>query len=393
MSAPWLPVTEGQTLESHSCALYNTDRTMKHSVRVAPITPRRSFFRSFGYNGAMKRVVPILAAETLLLSSIYLYFCHRAGPFGFPLDDSWIHAHFARNIAEGRGIVYNPGQHVTSTAMLYSMLLSGMYALTKAPVANAVALGLLLHSFGAILVYSTARWLALSEALALVAATVFAAVPRLLWGALSGMEVPLYVFLVCLGVYWHVRYRVNDGIRAYLPTLAFGLAALARPECAALVGCSLGERLISYLRFERNDLHWVRVARSVPVHAAVFCAVIAPVALYNMQSYQKPLPPAFYAKTRSVERSSSDNQPLMICADRAAMYLREAVVSARRDNLVLCVLLIPGMIACVRSTRNCPASGVLVLPLALVLVPLATAFAAPMGSHQGSAQLLSQHGR
>src|SRR4026207_1010669 len=45
-----------------------------------------------------------------------------AGPVGlatFPLDDSWIHLQFARNLAEGRGFAYNPGVPVSgSTAPL-----------------------------------------------------------------------------------------------------------------------------------------------------------------------------------------------------------------------------------------------------------------------------------
>ena len=28
---------------------------------------------------------------------------------GFPLDDTWIHLQFARNVAEGHGFSFNPG--------------------------------------------------------------------------------------------------------------------------------------------------------------------------------------------------------------------------------------------------------------------------------------------
>src|ERR1700674_3879860 len=48
-----------------------------------------------------------------------------AGAPGFPLDDSWIHLHFARNIAEGAGFSYNPGAPVAgSTAPLWTLLLA-----------------------------------------------------------------------------------------------------------------------------------------------------------------------------------------------------------------------------------------------------------------------------
>src|SRR5439155_461282 len=47
-----------------------------------------------------------------------------AGAPGFPLDDSWIHLHFARNLAAGAGFAYNPGIPVAgSTAPLWTVLL------------------------------------------------------------------------------------------------------------------------------------------------------------------------------------------------------------------------------------------------------------------------------
>ncbi|MEK7837451.1 MAG: hypothetical protein AAB328_05650, partial [candidate division NC10 bacterium] len=65
-----------------------------------------------------------------------------AGGSGFPLDDAWIHFHFARNLAEGHGFVYNPGVHVSgSTAPLWTLLLGGTFALAGSEPLLAKALG------------------------------------------------------------------------------------------------------------------------------------------------------------------------------------------------------------------------------------------------------------
>src|SRR5688572_27390620 len=53
-----------------------------------------------------------------------------SGALGFPLDDSWIHLQFARNLADGRGLAYNPGELVTgSTAPLWTALLALVFYL------------------------------------------------------------------------------------------------------------------------------------------------------------------------------------------------------------------------------------------------------------------------
>jgi len=339
----------------------------------------------------MRRVVPaILIAEIGALAFLYLSFCHHiAGAYGFPLDDSWIHAHFARNIAEGKGIVYNPGQHVTSTAILYTLMLAAFYAISLKPIPDAIALGLLLHLGAAVLVYMISRRLSLTPVISAIAAIFFAAIPRLIWGALSGMEIPLYVFLTCLGIYWHIRYPWNEGWRAYLASFAFGLAALARPECAAFLVCSIADRFISYIRFDRTKISIPRFLRTLPVHLLIFAAVVAPAASYNTASYGKPLPPAFYAKTRSIDAGN------MLGARIAgtATYIKESITASKRDNLLFCIMLLPGLIACVIASREQPRTGILLLPLGLLLIPAATGIAAPTGPHKSYSQLLMQHGR
>lgn len=337
-------------------------------------------------------ILILLAAEVGVLAFAYLRMSHAAGGYGFPLDDSWIHAHFARNIAEGRGIVYNPGQHVTSTAVLYSVLLAGLYFITHSPVANAVVLGLALHFTGAVLVYLTARRLEVGVALSVAAAMFFAAIPRLMWGALSGMEVPLYVVLACLGVYWHIRYGRNDGAKAWLPGVAFGLATLARPECAALLVCSVADRVVNYIRFDRSKIAPSRLAKTIVAQGMLFALVVAPAAIYNEVSFGRPLPPAFYAKTRPLT-APTEHSTLRDGVEKTRLYLHETATVVRRDNAVLYVLLIPGLIACAMGTGRSERRGIMILPLALLFIPVATAFAAPLGPHRSLAQLMSQHGR
>jgi hypothetical protein len=230
-----------------------------------------------------RRLFLLLAAEVALLTGGYLWASHRiAHGFGFPLDDSWIYAVFARNLAEGRGLVYNPGQAISPTGILQGLMLGALYKIAVAPVVMAVISGALLHLGAAILVYKTARRLELGEGVSAVCAIAFAAVPRLIWGVMSGMEVPLYVFLVCLGLYWQVRYRWYDGPRAYLCTSAFAFAALARPECGAFLVPSIVERLVSSRRFDPDKGGIAACARTIPVHLLVFAAILGPAIAFNL---------------------------------------------------------------------------------------------------------------
>src|SRR5512136_2961371 len=51
---------------------------------------------------------------------------------GFPLDDSWIHLTFARNLARGWGFAYNQGQPVAgSTAPLWTLILAFCHIFTR----------------------------------------------------------------------------------------------------------------------------------------------------------------------------------------------------------------------------------------------------------------------
>lgn len=340
-------------------------------------------FRVFGRPGAALAVALILAAETALLAFLYLHLCHALGPPGFPLDDSWIHAHFARNIAEGRGMVYNPGQPTTSTAPLHSLILALLFVIARTPVFNALALGLLLHLASSVVLYMTARRLSIAPSLSLAAAMAFAAIPRLMWGAMSGMEVPLYVFLTCLGLFWHVRYERQDLPRAYLSTVAFGLATLARPECAVLAAFCAVDGMLNRAKQDGKPSDRLRPVKAAAIHIALFLAIVGPLLAYNLWSSGKPLPPAYYAKTLDESGTAS----LVSILSRAASSLVAAGDVLLSDSPILTLLAIPGAIYCLTIARG----KCLLLPLAVIVTPLVIALVAPTGPDMR--QLSAQHGR
>ena len=120
-----------------------------------------------------------------------------AGASGFPLDDSWIHLQFARNLAEGAGFSFNPHRPVAgSTAPLWTLLLGA--------VATRV-LRLALDGEGARDHRDPGRRppdppgrarLGAPADAALAAAVALMWMGPLVWGSLSGMEVSLAALLV-----------------------------------------------------------------------------------------------------------------------------------------------------------------------------------------------------
>ncbi len=70
----------------------------------------------------------------LALGSVWLTVLKvTGGQGGVPLDDAWIHFQFARNLATGYGLSFNPGQPTSgTTAPLWTFLLAAL-ALLRLP--------------------------------------------------------------------------------------------------------------------------------------------------------------------------------------------------------------------------------------------------------------------
>jgi hypothetical protein len=244
-----------------------------------------------------RRWLPALLALGLLACGGYLAteLALLGGRCGFPLDDSWIHLQFARSLAAGEGLAYNPGEPVSgSTAPLWTALLALLQPLPGNPVAWAKLAGAILYLAGGHASFRLARELGLGPGAAAFAAGLVLATSSLVWSALSGMEVPLFVWLSLWGILLHLRER-RAPARLPLALPALAAASLARPEGLLLLVLAALDRLLCARRSQELELErppLVRLGQGLLVAAVV---LLPAAALYTWIG-GSPLPTTFAAK-------------------------------------------------------------------------------------------------
>lgn len=242
----------------------------------------------------------IILFFTLLLGYYLLTAKRIASDLGLPLDDGWIHARFAQNLARGYGFSFNPGEPTsTTTSPLWTLLLAAAYSLTGEPLFSGLALNYLLSILLLITVYKLSLTLLSNQWLALGATLLIAVTVPLPWWALSDMEPVLYSLLALLGLLLHLRRRGKSVWRNIIPTPVFALAALARPEMLLLFPLSLLDRLLVALleKRPRAGQLWLK---EIAFHLPLFAIIIAPVFLYNLHITGYPLPTSYYSKIQRI---------------------------------------------------------------------------------------------
>lgn len=223
-----------------------------------------------------------------------------AGAYGLPLDDGWIHARFAQNLARGHGFSFNPGESTsTTTGPLWTLLLALGYRLTGEHLFTGIAINSVLCLLLCVVVYHLTLALGQGRWLALATAAVVACTAPLPWWVLSGMEPLLYALLALLGILLHLRLRRAPFPRGLWPTVVFALAGLARPEMLLLFPLAMLDRLLMALR-EKQDRALGSWGKQLAVHLPVFAALVAPVFIYNYSVSGYLLPTSYYSKLQRV---------------------------------------------------------------------------------------------
>jgi arabinofuranosyltransferase len=219
----------------------------------------------------------VLLAAALPLALLLLRERVIAGAAGLPLDDAWIHLHFARNLAEGAGFAYNPGVPVAgSTAPLWTLLLAAGARVAGASLGMAKTLGVAGALAAALVLRRAALAWGASPSAALVAAVALVWSGPFAWGALSGMEVTLAALLVAAALLALARDHLA------LTALTGGLATLARPEAVVL---------LPFLALARRP-----TPRRLALFAAIVVAALLPFVAFCWATTGTPFPSTAAAK-------------------------------------------------------------------------------------------------
>lgn len=233
------------------------------------------------------RDLALLAAAVVLGAGVYLlasFFIYR---IGFPLDDSWIHLTYARNLAVHGQWAFQLGHpSAGSTAPLWTFLLALGFWLGLAPYFWTYLLGGLTLFGMAVLMEQTVRrlnpdyhprlpWIGLF----------FTFEWHFLWASMSGMETLLHALLVT-----SVLAALMTGSRRYLSLgLLTGLSVWVRPDGLTL----LAPVVLIILLVERSILE---KTQALVLYFIGFGSLFVPYLLFNLWLSHTPMPNTFYAK-------------------------------------------------------------------------------------------------
>ncbi|MGH7741322.1 MAG: hypothetical protein ACRENS_04800 [Candidatus Eiseniibacteriota bacterium] len=154
---------------------------------------------------------------------------------GYLTDDTFIHLQYARNLATGQGLVFNPSERVYGcTSPLWVALIAIGMGLHLDGLFTAKALGLITTLISLALFLELMRRTLRTPALRAAATIAWSSNAWMARWALSGMETPLAVALVLAGFVTFTEDEPWGRTPARTGAL-WALAALARPEAAVLL--------------------------------------------------------------------------------------------------------------------------------------------------------------
>jgi hypothetical protein len=243
--------------------------------------------RFMNFTPLNKKTVLQLAFICAFSLIVYLLASHFYYRNGFPLDDSWIHLTYARNLALHGEWAFQPGKSTAgSTAPLWTLLLAIGFLLKLGPYMWTYLLGGMALWGTSLLAESVVRKIVPTYQGKFPWVGMFFALEwHLAWAAASGMETILHALLVTI-----VLGALMTGSRRFLALgILTGLSVWVRPDGITL----LGPIIVYIVAVSKSWKKRMDAIFHVLVGFGVlFCAYL----VFNLILAGTPMPNTFYAK-------------------------------------------------------------------------------------------------
>jgi hypothetical protein len=221
-----------------------------------------------------------------------------------PIDDAFISFRYARNLVEGQGLVFNPGEHIEGyTNLLWTLGLAAVARAGGSAVATAKYAGLAFYAALALALVRHAWRRSRDGArpfLPLAAALILLMDDFHVWAS-GGLETMLFSYLAVQGLLWTREPGLSNGEsdgsggnrgKAWAAGVFLALSVLTRPDGLLFAAVGIASFWLPTDRLS-GDERWRRaIATAIPI-AAVVAALIP----FKLLYYGELLPTAFYSKS------------------------------------------------------------------------------------------------
>jgi hypothetical protein len=236
----------------------------------------------------------LLAGVCLAVFAACLMHEHRVvGRYGFAMDDAWIHATVARNLVEGHGWAIVPGRSISvSTSPAWTLATAFFYLFFSKPVLGTLALSLVCMLGVTVLSYRLIVTLTERPLIGVLGTFLLLVNPIVLWGTVSGMELPMVVLMLLLTLYLYYAWEPDSAVRRYWFPVVAAVAGMTRPELLMVTPFALLDTFW-HLRSDR-----VRALKIVIVQGFIIAACLVPYFVFNKYSTGIWFPTSYNAKMR-----------------------------------------------------------------------------------------------
>ncbi len=264
----------------------------------------------------MKRRDLIIIAVAFAGVVFYVLAAIASGGAGFPLDDSWIHQVYGRNLGTRLEWAFVPGiPSAASTSPLFTVILGIGYALRLPFYFWTYLSGAIGLAAVGLIAARLAEWLQPNnKRIDLIVGLLAVTSWHFVWSAAAGMETIIFCAftLMLIGLTWrrsHVeitstRAEIQDGA---LFGLIAALTTLTRPEGAVLVALCGG--MIALTHPQKTVKNWLIWGMSA---AVIFLIVMSPYLLLNLGLTGGLLPNTSAAKQAEATQILAEPFPVRV---------------------------------------------------------------------------------